>query len=780
MKKNHQVNKKSCAFLIITFLAISAILITPTVGALPPLINTVTVDNPTASQTTNFGIAFTTHSSGIVYAIEMIFPDGFDISNAKLAGAVNLAQGELYSISNTQTLTYILNNPSVIPAARTIGLEIGNIQNIAAEGQYQLTLTTRSYTDIIDGPYQSDNFTINPQLTIDPQIGQIQTEVTLTGMYFGAYQTINITLNNNPTPVKTATTDNVGTFIETYTISTVDIGHMFNATDEDGYSAQAYFQMNYPTVTVEPFEGVIGNVMNITGNYFSADANVDITWDLGGPTETFLNSTTTDNTGYFEATFTIPDADSGYNLVAAVDENGVEGDGLTYVLEPTLELTPDQTIIGSSVTAKATSFSSNSNIDLILDMGGPQETALTSALTNIDGDVNITFTVPNVPLGDYNITAIDESFKEAYAGISITQYALWLNETSDVVGSGLQLKGQGFDASSLITIAANGTTIATATTDNNGAFFANITIPNTFNGIYLVTATDPTNHIASQLFNLRPNVVTNVTQGPAGTIVNAIGTGWAGSKPFSLHLSPDFIGLKVANSVTNATGNFNITFTVPALISGFYYVDVSYDGLNYQNYNYATFVILPGIILTPSVGFATTIVGTSFQSNTAITILCNQTKIVTTPQNVVTDNNGNFTAVMTAPNTASGVYNITAIDQYDEVATAWFTVPNTTGATGTTGQTGATGATGTTGSAGTNGFTGATGQTGSQGPRGDTGATGPQGDKGDTGATGPTASTAPEVAGGPLLPLSSIALAIVALVASLIAVFLAIQLRRKK
>ncbi len=134
------------------------------------------------------------------------------------------------------------------------------------------------------------------------------------------------------------------------------------------------------------------------------------------------------------------------------------------------------------------------------------------------------------------------------------------------------------------------------------------------------------------------------------------------------------------------------------------------------------------------------------------------------PVSVVTDANGNFTAMITAPTSLAGVYNITATDEYDDTASALFTVPDMTGPKGDTGAAGV-GPQGATGSAGS---TGATGQPGEKG------------DKGDTGETGPTGSPAPEVINETMLPLTSIVLAIVALVASLLAALLAVQLKRRR
>ena len=136
------------------------------------------------------------------------------------------------------------------------------------------------------------------------------------------------------------------------------------------------------------------------------------------------------------------------------------------------------------------------------------------------------------------------------------------------------------------------------------------------------------------------------------------------------------------------------------------------------------------------------------------------------PTAIKTDVNGNFTAMFTLPNSTAATYLITATDEYENVAEATFTVPDLTGPTGQTGQTGAQGPTGNTG---TQGAAGATGQTGPQGP---------EGAKGDTGDAAPQSTPTTEVYGGPMLSLTSVGLAIAALVSALVAVFLSLKVYR--
>ena len=425
--------------------------------------------------------------------------------------------------------------------------------------------------------------------------------------------------------------------------------------------------------------------------------------------------------------------------------------------------------------------------------GGVTETELNTTITAANGTFTTAFTVPDVALGIYNITATDEYLKEDIVEFEVLTVLIRLNDTYNMVGTDVQVFGEGFTANSTITITGNSTVIATATADGDGVFNITIKVPNTPTGMYIVEAKDQANITASSVFVVVPDVTIDRTEGAAGTEVNAVGTGWEATTDFSVHLSPGMLGVKVTNSTTDEYGNFNVTFTVPAITSREYYVDISYDGVSYEFYDYEMFRVLPRVALSPDTGFATTVTGCSFPASADIIIECNGTVMPTLPASIKTDKDGNFTAIITMANGTAAAYNITAIDEYGNNATAMFIVPDMTGPTGATGATGPTGPRGIqgvqgekgdTGDAGAAGEKGDTGATGAKGATGATGATGPQGpqgekgdtgDKGDTGEQGPAGAPAAEIVGGPMMPIISLVIAVVAVLLAL----LAVALRRK-
>lgn len=760
--KNSKTKTKLFTLTIITLITLSALLATPvTTGIAPP--STVTPYDPTATQTTDYGITYTPSHSGILHAFEMIFPDGFDVSQAQVESAVNIGPGELTNPGNGQTLRYEVYDPTVIPAGRIFALQLTGIVNPDHAGIYNITTSTRTFTTIIDDPAESDLFAINPILTISPNFGGAETEVNITGRYYAANQNINVYVNG--TSIANVTSDLDGYFTYNYVIPFAPIVPdneyesllYFNATQPDGCTASALFWGYGPELYLGPTSGIGGMEAEIEGYGFSHNSLVTLVWDING-TNTPLGTITTDDDGYFYGTVTIPDIAIGVYNVTATDANGNTALAYFRIILPNLSLHYSEALAGASNMIRGTGFSPNSEVTLTWDANGPTQTDLGTTTTTANGRFLTNFTVPDVPVGKYNITAVDGNLKQALVEIEVVNCVIELDSTSGITGSTVNIIGQGFAANSAISITWNGTQIATTTANATGFFNTTFTVPVAGFGVYLVAATDETSQTSSSLFYIDPRVTIDINNGPVGTEVTATGTGWNSSTAFSLHLSPGRLGVRLVGSTTDVNGSFTVTFTIPKTSPGNYYIDFSYDGLDYEAYNYAMFLVIPQITLTPNSGYATTITGDSFEPHSDITIECNGTAVITLPNSITTDLNGDFTALFTLPSNNAGTYNITATDEYDNTATAYFTVPDNTGATG---QTGSKGATGTTGSQGANG------------------APGEKGDTGKTGPTGPTASPSQENAPMESLQVTAIVLGAVSLVLALLSIVLALKLRRR-
>jgi hypothetical protein len=91
---------------------------------------------------------------------------------------------------------------------------------------------------------------------------------------------------------------------------------------------------------------------------------------------------------------------------------------------------------------------------------------------------------------------------------------------------------------------------------------------------------------------------------------------------------------------------------------------------------FSAFEANPKLELVPAKGIAaTTLVGSGFAPNSKISVTWDDTPIPTVPSPLITDGNGNFTAIISVLNqTTSGIYTVKAVDEIGTEATATFTV----------------------------------------------------------------------------------------------------------
>ena len=110
------------------------------------------------------------------------------------------------------------------------------------------------------------------------------------------------------------------------------------------------------------------------------------------------------------------------------------------------------------------------------------------------------------------------------------------------------------------------------------------------------------------------------------------------------------------------------------------------------------------ITLTPSSGLGVvTVSGLGFSVNSEVEIDWAGEDVPTVPTTIKTDDDGNFTAIISVPTTTPGDYTVAAVDESGNEASATFTVEDMTGPQGPAGSEGPQGETGEQGPAGAQG-----------------------------------------------------------------------------
>ncbi|HSV48834.1 MAG TPA: hypothetical protein VLH35_00835, partial [Candidatus Acidoferrales bacterium] len=398
--------KKLFAALTLFFLLAPILSVIPTVVAPSSLYVEVAVEDNRALQTSNYNITLNTVYAEEIAFLEFVFPDGFDVTAAELVDISGFGSGVLENIGLT-ALFYAVDNPRLVPGGVTVLLQISGIKNIAACGQYNITVLTIGDSFNIMDNVQSDNFTINPLLTIDPSFGGARTNVYITGQYFRPNETVTLYFNN--TAIETLTTNASGAFTTLYTVnvdgSSSIVDCYFNSTDTDGFFADANFPINPIFFSVSPRRGAQLVTVSTTGSNFSPNSLVTIVWDKGTSNQVTLNTTTTNATGGFSnVTFTVPNGSYGYHNVTATD-----GDGhtiiVTYrILMPSLVINgADWTgVKGFNFTLTGSYFTPNSVISLLWNNLSANIT-LGSVTALADGTFTTTLTVPSTAVTGFNI-----------------------------------------------------------------------------------------------------------------------------------------------------------------------------------------------------------------------------------------------------------------------------------------------------------------------------------------------------------------------------------------
>lgn len=306
----------------------------------------------------------------------------------------------------------------------------------------------------------------------------------------------------------------------------------------------------------------------------------------------------------------------------------------------------------------------------------------------------------------------------------------------------------------------------------------------------------------SDTHRVKPGFTLNPTTAKVGDTVNIVGNGYAGTTgtnevTITVAISAGTVTRTATTSPvslkTSTNGSFAGSFRIPEFpvgVGGPVNVNVT-DSAGTGN---ETEPMVVGravdISLSPESGLgAISIEGSGFNPGSGITVFWNDKRVPTVPTTVSADNNGNFTAIVSVPDTKAGDYTVKVMDSSAEARTATrkFTVPSIvpTGdaAAGKPGPAGPPGPPGPAGPAGKDGAPGKAGKAGEAGKAGPAGAAGPAGPAGAAGPAGPAGAAgktgAAGAQGAPGTPANN-TLVIIALLVSIVAVIIAIASMVKK
>ncbi|MFC1950711.1 hypothetical protein ACFLWD_03530, partial [Chloroflexota bacterium] len=258
--------------------------------------------------------------------------------------------------------------------------------------------------------------------------------------------------------------------------------------DSDRIEAVAEFVVT--GIEIDLDEGLVGTEVEISGIGFDSREDIEITYD-DESIDIKDGDDETDSSGEFDCTIEIPPSAIGEHTIIVEDESNNEGNA-QFTVEPEIIISPTLGSPAEQVTIGGTGFEASESMTITFD-----STAVTTSPSSVSSDTygsftGVTFVVPSVLAGTYNITAGDTTGNTVTKTFAIEYYAS-LSPTTGSVGTALTVSGSGFVAGGTVTVKYDTVQAATVAVDTSGAFSVTFDAPISEGGIHTLTATDGTN-----------------------------------------------------------------------------------------------------------------------------------------------------------------------------------------------------------------------------------------------------------------------------------------------
>ena len=327
-----------------------------------------------------------------------------------------------------------------------------------------------------------------PIINLSASIGAVGTTVTITGTNFESYRGDNIFLyfDNEEFSGSPLKVPESGTFSLDFDIpGDAKAGrHVIRVKSEiDTTLASSLFVIPETEIKLDKVEGTVGTTVTIEGKGFYANRMLVIYYyqRIGQKLSTEIVSAT----GEFSHLLIVPESTAGTHRILVENAEGNSSEAEFRVI-PSLKLNITSGAPGDILTVSGTGFGFRNDISIFF---GSDEVAY--AKTSDYGNFEVTFNVPEMKSGKYDVKIVDEDDNTDWAKFTVMAGAS-LSQATGSVGTELTVRGTGFMPTETVTIKYGNLEIVTATTDNDGAFTSAFYVPTSTSGQHVITVSDGT------------------------------------------------------------------------------------------------------------------------------------------------------------------------------------------------------------------------------------------------------------------------------------------------
>ncbi len=425
--------------------------------------------------------------------------------------------------------------------------------------------------------------------------------------------------------------------------------------DTDILFVAEYYIHGIADVAVDETQGVVGDQVQVEGSGFAPDEYIILKYDNVEINDYIVSGDEqVDTDGTFSFIFTVPPSVKGSHTIKVTGENSRVEEEFTFTVSPSITISATSGAAGTIITVYGEGFSRSKYVDVYFGSTKVDDNnaSVRTDRTNSAGSITYVMTVPaSAPSGTYAISIEDENNANISASINFTvtlNSILTLSVNTGNVGDAVTVTGTNFSPSTTLTILFDNITVGTVTTDAGGNFTSQVSIPAAVCGAHTIKIGS-----FGQTYTITPKITLDKTQGIAGTTVTITGTGFAASTAITATFNNSAVAL--SSSITNTTGGFVVTFTVPTAATGSYNVQVTAGSLASAGFSIVDASLSLGAS-SGHVGDAVTVTGTNFAAGSSVSITFDGT-VVATP---TADASGGFTATFNVPTAAGGTHTVVA------------------------------------------------------------------------------------------------------------------------
>jgi hypothetical protein len=346
-----------------------------------------------------------------------------------------------------------------------------------------------------------------PAIQLSPGSGIPGTQLIVQGQHFDAGRYIDIYYDGTLMSEGSKTSGS-GDFAISFTVPEsckgdhqilVEVG-----TSVGTIKIQTYFYAT-PGLTVSPAQCPVGTNVTVTGHGFAKnEGSIELMYYTDEDTYKRVGSDIkADANGSWTASFQIPTSTRGEHKI---DAQGAVSQSYN-VKDATFEVTSGLTIdkssagVGENITITGSRFAAyDKGIQILFD----DQPVVTGIKADSQGDWEKTFEVPDMPTGNYTVTAEGELTPEE--DINPLSFEIKpdivLSPDQGYVGMNLTVIGYGFVAGKNVSIMYDGNQETTAATDDQGSFQASFPVPQSKHGEHQVTIGYSAGGVANATFIL--------------------------------------------------------------------------------------------------------------------------------------------------------------------------------------------------------------------------------------------------------------------------------------